>query len=83
MRAGATRLAALTDELTTLAARVRTIEVGPGPMLARRDDLVAMLSRQVVDLALAADRTRRKADQLEAHESQVVSVMSHIERCLG
>jgi hypothetical protein len=83
MRAGADRLATLVDELVSAAARIRDLEVGPGPLVDRCDDLVAALGRQVVDLALTAERTRRYADELTDHECRVTWTASLISRSLG
>lgn len=83
MRAGARQLNALADELGSAAARIRALDVGSGRPSDRCDELAAALGRQVVDLALAAERTRRHADELDDHEARSAGLITGIARSLG
>ncbi|HEV7788997.1 MAG TPA: hypothetical protein VGP05_08300 [Pseudonocardia sp.] len=76
--AGATRLAALADELALSAARVHETVIDPlltGPAVAAGRDLAAgRLGRYTIELAQLAADMRRAADATREHERRVVAV---------
>jgi hypothetical protein len=85
--AGATRLAALADELAWSAARVHGTEIDPfltGPGAPERRDLVAdRLGRYTTELAELAADVRRGADAARAHESRLVASARQLESKLS
>jgi hypothetical protein len=84
---GASRLAALADELASSAARIHATVIDPfltGPGAPERRDLAAArLGRYTVELAELAADVRRGAEAARAHESRIAAGARQLESRLS